>query len=208
MKKYSILLILLICAINLFSQQNYKEQIKHHRKLIVQEHLADPRSPLEKKDIRRLHYFGAAPAFNVQAQFTVFSEKDSIMIPTSSGKLKPFVRHGEFRFKIHDEYYTLTAYKSAKSIEPDASFFVPFFDKTNGKKTYGGGRFLDLSSDSLKGNIMWIDFNHAYNPWCAYSSGFNCPIPPAENNLAVAILAGEKSYTGKHKNGSKSKTAK
>ena len=72
--------------------------------------------------------------------------------------------------------------------------FLPFKDPTNGKASYGGGRYLDLKTGDLKSGTAIIDFNKAYNPWCAYADGFSCPIPPAANHLAVEIHAGEKNF--------------
>ncbi len=81
----------------------------------------------------------------------------------------------------------------------DQHLFLPFTDLTNGDQTYGGGRYIDLSRADVEKKEVWIDFNHAYNPWCAYSDGYNCPVPPRENALPVAILAGEMMYSGPHK---------
>ena len=76
--------------------------------------------------------------------------------------------------------------------------FVPFTDLTSGGESYGGGRYLDFFMDDIKNNYLEVDFNKAYNPYCAYATGFNCPIPPAENDLPVSIIAGEKNFAKKH----------
>jgi peptide deformylase len=72
--------------------------------------------------------------------------------------------------------------------------FLPFLDLTNGQESYSGGRYIDLSTDDIKGNNVEIDFNKAYNPYCAYSNGYRCPVPPVENNLETKIMAGEKAF--------------
>jgi uncharacterized protein (DUF1684 family) len=72
--------------------------------------------------------------------------------------------------------------------------FVPFGDATSGFTSYGGGRYMDFRLQDIKNNQLIIDFNKAYNPYCAYTTGYNCPIPPKENLLTVAIPAGEKNY--------------
>jgi uncharacterized protein (DUF1684 family) len=75
--------------------------------------------------------------------------------------------------------------------------FLPFTDRTTGKESYDGGRYIDLDMSSIQNNEVVIDFNKAYNPYCAYVSGrYSCPIPPAENRLAVAVKAGEMRYGG------------
>ena len=71
--------------------------------------------------------------------------------------------------------------------------FLPFTDETNYNQTFGGGRYLDFEITDIVGNKLILDFNKCYNPYCAYAGGFNCPIPPKENDLKVKIKAGEKS---------------
>lgn len=77
--------------------------------------------------------------------------------------------------------------------------FLPFTDQTNNKETYGGGRYIDLNVNDIRNNHLEIDFNKAYNPYCAYSDGYRCPIPPEENDLPISIIVGEKLYTGEKK---------
>ena len=72
--------------------------------------------------------------------------------------------------------------------------FIPFTDKTSGIETYGGGRYIDLVLSDIVNKTCTIDFNKAYNPYCAYTAGYNCPIPPKENDLPVAIKAGELNF--------------
>ncbi len=76
--------------------------------------------------------------------------------------------------------------------------FLPFTDLTSGNRSYGGGRYLDFLMEDIKSNTLIIDFNKAYNPYCAYTTGYNCPIPPRENDLPVAIPAGEMEYSKAH----------
>ena len=83
-------------------------------------------------------------------------------------------------------------------MEEENFLFLPFKDLSNGKSSYGGGRFIDLEMPLSNSKTIIIDFNKAYNPYCAYNHKFSCPIPPKENNLNIDILAGVKAY-GKHK---------
>ena len=76
--------------------------------------------------------------------------------------------------------------------------FLPFKDKTNANGSYGGGRYIDIKISDIENGKVILDFNKAYNPWCAYSDGYSCPIPPKENHLKIAVTAGEKEY-GKSK---------
>lgn len=77
-------------------------------------------------------------------------------------------------------------------MEQGPSLFIPFRDQTSGQETYGSGRYIDLAENTS--GIYTLDFNRAYNPYCAYNDTYSCPLPPAENTLAVPIRAGEKKY--------------
>ena len=96
----------------------------------------------------------------------------------------------------------LTLYRSvALSMLPDYKdyLFLPFTDETNGTETYGGGRYIDMRDGDIKDGKVVIDFNRAYNPYCAFSGGYACPKPPDENHLPMAIQAGEKQFAGEKK---------
>ena len=76
--------------------------------------------------------------------------------------------------------------------------FIPFNDLTNYEETYGGGRYIDLSLNDIKDGKVVLDFNKCHNPYCAYSDGYNCPIPPEANRLKVAVKAGEMNFGKEH----------
>jgi hypothetical protein len=110
------------------------------------------------------------------------------------------MRVGTLTFTIHDTTLHLTVYKSLllSSNSAYANYlFIPFTDITTGDETYGSGRYLDIELSDIKNNFVELDFNKAYNPYCAYSTNYNCPIPPKENNLSIAIKAGEKTFAKK-----------
>ncbi|MDI6762646.1 MAG: DUF1684 domain-containing protein [Thermodesulfobacteriota bacterium] len=108
---------------------------------------------------------------------------------TNKGTKKRYVRYGQFKFILNGKEYRLQIYKSILS----DTLFIPFKDKTNGKETYSGGRYLDAEI-MLPGYETVIDFNMAYNPSCAYNEKFTCVIPPEENILNIEIQAGEKKF--------------
>lgn len=126
-------------------------------------------------------------------------------MPTYSGVKKTYVKYGTLRFRLNGRKQSLNVYRSL-SLQANAKYkdylFIPFKDKTNGMISYGGGRYLDLKTTDLKDNTYTLDFNKAYNPYCAYSDGFNCPIPPAANHLAIEIKAGEKKFGKEHQEAS------
>ncbi len=112
---------------------------------------------------------------------------------TSRNLEKRFIRYARLSFSVDGTACTLMANPNRPRTQPaDRTLFVPFTDATTGTETYPAGRFLDL--DEPDGETMVLDFNRAYNPLCNYSPAYNCPIPPAENRLAVAIRAGELTY--------------
>jgi uncharacterized protein (DUF1684 family) len=104
---------------------------------------------------------------------------------TSTGEIRSYVRWGKVTFQVDDQTAELTLYSSPGQ----PTFFLPFTDSTTGTESYDAGRYLDV--ERLAGDHVLIDFNIAYNPYCAYSAHWSCPIPPAENRLKVPICAGE-----------------
>ena len=113
----------------------------------------------------------------------------TITMPTSTGERREMRRAGTLEFSVHGVPLKLSAFADLESPKPDR-LFVPFGDVTNGRETYPGGRYLDL--DPTPTGLYEIDFNRAYNPYCAYNSKYDCPYPPPENRLKVEIRAGEK----------------
>jgi len=110
-------------------------------------------------------------------------------MPTSTGERRSMRRVGVLSFTLQGRQLQLSAFVEAGAPDTDR-LFVPFADQTSGKETYGPGRYLDL--DRTATSIYLVDFNRAYNPYCAYNSKYDCPYPPRENNLPLAIRAGER----------------
>jgi len=155
-----------------------------------------PQSPLsfdERQTFKGLNHYLLDPDYRFECHLQEHEKKDILKIEDTQGNEREFFRWGEFRFKIGDTDCILQAYKS--SPEEDR-LFVPFRDLTSGKETYGAGRYLDLETGKhqISGGKWILDFNHAYNPWCAYSTDYACPFVPPENWLKVEVRAGEKDY--------------
>jgi len=142
---------------------------------------------------RGLAYYPVDRVYRFELDLHEHKSKEVIQIADTAGQMRNLWRWGEFHFRIGDSDCTLQAYKSEPGEE---RLFVPFRDETNGKETYGAGRYLDLEpARHLTSEGKWIlDFNEAYNPWCAYSEDYACPFVPPENWLQVPVRAGEKSY--------------
>jgi uncharacterized protein len=149
----------------------------------------DPQSPLtheQKHNFKGLHYFPENPDLKLEVTVEEFPQKETVTMQTSTGDIQTYQRFGRFRFTVDGQEADLTIYSS------DHDFFLPFADALAGKETYGAGRYLEPQSLG-KGRYL-IDFNYAYNPYCAYNERWSCPIPPAENRIKVPVRAGEKIF--------------
>ncbi|WP_353720903.1 DUF1684 domain-containing protein [Dyadobacter sp. 676] len=177
--------------------QTFTEETNQYRNKYKEEFLHSENSPLKAADLPYLQFYEPDSSYRVEARFEKVKGK-SFEMPTYSGMNKTYVKYGVLKFKVNGRRQKLTVYRSL-SLQQLAKYkdylFVPFKDKTNGSETYGGGRYLDLKTTDLKDGTCLLDFNKAYNPYCAYSTGYNCPIPPIDNHLAIAIAAGEKNFT-------------
>ncbi len=182
--------------------QSYADKIESHRENYKANFLKESRSPLQEEDFQHLHFYPADENFQVLAQVKVLKKQKIFTMPTFDGTGKEFKRHFALSFTLQGKKFSLIAYKNmALAINPAYQdyLFVPFTDISNGTETYAGGRYLDLKISDIDNKTIWIDFNKAYNPYCAYSDGYRCPVPPEENNLMIKISAGEKNYTGTKK---------
>jgi len=158
----------------------------------------------ERKRFDGLHWFDIDPEARVEVTVMRYWVPDTVDFPTSAGTIKSFLQWGELYFTYQGHQDTLVAYQSLRNMDHPVYgnlLFVPFTDFSNGSTTYGGGRYLDppLPPDTPEGDRMILDFNTAYNPWCAFSDGWFCPIPPNSNRLNFSLQAGEKHTEGKHK---------
>ena len=176
-------------------------EIKQYRKEYKDEFLTDPRSPLKEDDLMNLDFYPPSAKAQVTASFKLTPDEEPFEMPTYSGLTRQYRKWGEANFTWDGIIATLGVYENltlASKPEYLDYLFLPFKDETNGVTTYGGGRYLNMSKADTEDGEIIIDFNRCYNPWCAYSDGFNCPIPPRENNLPFQIQAGEKNYRGSY----------
>jgi uncharacterized protein (DUF1684 family) len=156
-----------------------------------------PQSPLDEEqraEFAGLPYYPENPALLLEVTVELFDAGEPMIeMETSTGDIRPFRRYGRFAFSVHGQEVALTIYGDAD----EQDFFLPFKDKTNGAETYGAGRYLDNHRPGLMpmgDGRFQINFNYAYNPYCAYSPYYSCPLPPRENWLPVPIEAGEKAF--------------
>lgn len=166
---------------------NAQQHLQAHRAQKDAFFKSHPNSPLtdeQKAKFTSLVYFDYNPALHLTVEVKPFAEKKDVQIQTTTGELRWYRRYGEFEFDVEGQTARLTVYQTPHG------FFLPFVDALAGKETYPAGRYLDIEANA--DGLFEIDFNHAYNPYCAYGDGWSCPITPAENRLKVAIQAGEK----------------
>ena len=182
------------------STDNLTDAIATYRAEYKQAHLNNARGPLRTQaQVDRLRFYPVKAAYRVQARFAPSpTEAKLLTFALSSGDTRQYRPYGTLDFEIEGKPAQLTVYQSPNPRLSPPQYrdylFLPFNDLTNGEGTYGGGRYLDLRIGDIQGDKVVLDFNKAYNPYCAYADGYACPIPPALNRLDIAIPAGEKDY--------------
>ena len=155
---------------------------------------SDADSPIleeEREHFKGLKYFPPSPDYRVNARLSRFDKPEVVTMMTSKGTIRPYLKYGILHFELQGKGLQLHTYKAADN-PLDRSLFVPFTDETSGRESYGAGRYLEI--EEAKGDEYVLDFNLAYNPYCAYNENYVCPFPTRENRLPVAVRAGEKNY--------------
>jgi hypothetical protein len=148
----------------------------------------DTASPIENKaNFKGLKYFEIDSAFKITGKIDKLTSGQTINISMSGGEVEEYEAYGNLTFEIESIKCALKIFKT-----PEGNLFLPFKDLTSNKETYGAGRYLDFGIDDVNDKQLTIDFNKAYQPFCAYNHTFTCPVPPAENFLNVAVKAGER----------------
>ena len=153
---------------------------------------ADECSPVpaaRRAKLLPLRYYEIDPSYNVPAALRLSENRPVFEMPTSTGTLRRMERVGVLEFTLNGQPMSLAAFVP-EGTQRMESLFVPFADQTTGNETYSAGRYLDLHP--TRTGIYAIDFNRAYNPYCAYNDTYECPFPPPSNRLKSAIRAGEK----------------
>ncbi len=196
--RLSIALLLGISYLSVLAQTSYEEEIRSWQNELNSEY-ADPKaSPLEKKDLKKfegLEFFPIAEKYRIVAEFEFTPFEKPFTIPTTTERLPVYVQYGIAHFELEGQKVNFPVYQNLELREQEEYkdyLFAPFTDQTNGFESYGGGRYIDLRIP--KGDTIVLDFNKAYNPYCAYNGKYSCPIPPAENDLALRIEAGVKAW--------------
>ncbi|WP_291726689.1 DUF1684 domain-containing protein [Bernardetia sp.] len=181
---------------------SYTSQIKAFQKEMNESYKNPKESPLEEKDRKKftsLPFFKIDEDYKVEANFVRTTDGKPFQMQTTTDRKPIYQKFGEVSFTLHGKNHTLNVYQSqdlAQQEEYKDYLFLPFTDLSNGQESYYGGRYIDLripkreTADGQELDKITIDFNKAYNPYCAYNKKYSCPIPPQENHLDIKVLAG------------------
>ena len=198
MKNLLSAIFLLVATISFGQKNAVRDSVLAFQKKINSEYANPKESPLKPNDLEKfksLDFYPINEKFVVVAKFVKTPNEKPFQMPTSTDRKPMYVKFGEAHFSIDGKPYKLNIYQSQdlKKIEKyKNSLFLPFTDLTSGVESYGGGRYIDLEIPA--GSEITIDFNRAYNPYCAYNHKYSCPIPPQENDLDLEIKAGVKNF--------------
>ncbi|WP_099718122.1 DUF1684 domain-containing protein [Flavobacterium sp. 2] len=198
MKNYIILCLLLTFSFG-FSQKKFKSvDAEKFQKQINSEYADAKTSPLMEEDLKTfktLDFYPINEKYFVNARFEKAENEKVFEMKTTGTRTPKYVKYGTIYFTIDGVEMQLNVYRNIELSEQEKykdHLFLPFSDLTCGKESYIGGRYIDLKIP--KGNTIAIDFNQAYNPYCAYNHKYSCPIVPLENDLKIEIKAGVKTF--------------
>lgn len=152
-----------------------------------------PLPPEVREKFTGLDFFPTNYSACVVARFVRDSSQVPFAMPTSTARRPLYQKYGELHFALEGKALRLNVYQSLDLKQKPGYhdyLFIPFTDRTNGHGSYGGGRYLDMRLGQIQDGYAVLDFNQAYNPFCAYSPLYSCPVPPAENRLPLAVKAG------------------
>lgn len=190
------LTVLIIVSCSGKADSEYEKQIDETRKQKNEYMKNDPNSPFNsdtRAEYHPLKYFEPDTSFIFRSKLTELDKKDTIKIFGTKGEEREAIRYGYLLLETKDDVHRLNVYKN-KSQNGTDYYSVWFTDETTNEETYGVGRYLDFEKSEDSNYVYTIDFNLAFNPYCAYSAMFSCAIPSKEDHLEFAVLAGEKKF--------------
>jgi uncharacterized protein (DUF1684 family) len=199
------LVILILLIIFIFSflesslkKETYIQEIEFKRHEIIDFMQNDPESPFKlKSDVKfeGLYFFDIDPEFRVKAKIERIPSPEPISLQMTDGETAEYFKFAIAHFSLQGVEQELILLKP-KHYYDESWLFLPFYDETSAFESYGGGRFLNVEYHGEK--EIYLDFNLAYNPYCAYTDTYRCPIPPLENRITVKVTAGERNYKLHH----------
>ncbi len=196
--KFPVIILLLIFNQVVQAQPlHYTDSLASFRDQYIRTH-----GVIKEKDREGLQFFPANTSFYIATRVERIYDAPWFAMETSGKIKKTFRVYAQLHFFINGKALQLSVYQSQQLMQTEAYkeyLFIPFTDLTNGELSYENGRYIDIKTGDLEQAPFYLDFNKAYNPYCAYVSDvYNCPVPPEENRLSVAIPAGEKKFILSH----------
>lgn len=191
-------LLLLFCGSLSAQEKCDSDKSRAYQNELNKEYANKKTSPLtlnDLQDFKELDFFKVDSRYCVTAKINLTADAKPFMMQTTTDRSPMYIKYADLVFLIDGKEQTLEVYQSIKSASIDAfstDLFLPFTDLTTGKESYSGGRYINLQIP--EGDFITLDFNRAYNPYCAYNSRYSCPLVPKINHLEVAIKAGVKKF--------------
>jgi hypothetical protein len=192
MQKLGFIIIVFFIACS--TPSNYENEIEIQRVAKNAAFVNPSETPLdstELKTFKGIYFFPIDEKYKVNATLKRFDDESLFDMPHTLNRTYKYQRFGEITFTLNEKIFTLPVYVN-EELKQQKLLFFSFTDLTNGKQTYGGGRFLDIPFDGTQKEVE-LDFNLSYFPYCAYSHRFSCPIVPKENYIDIEVKAGERS---------------
>jgi uncharacterized protein len=190
--KHTLLSLFILSAFSAAGQSNYTDSL-HDYQALYKKNLAE----IIQFDTAFVRFYAPNPSYRILAKVELLKDQPFFPMRTSSGEPKQARKYAKVSFMINRKLYHLFAYQLSMLLESEEhkdNFFIPFLDAGSGASHYGGGRYLDFKTGDIKDKTLVLDFNKAYNPYCAFTSGYSCPIPPRENVVNTLVKAGEKAF--------------
>lgn len=190
--KHPVLTLLFLAALAANGQTGYSDSIyeyqaKYKKDLVEIIH----------SDTGYVRFYAPDAAYRVNADVELLTDQKFFGMRTSDGRSHRARKYARVTFSLNGKTHHLFAYQLEfllNSKDNKDNFFIPFLDEGSGELTYGGGRYIDFKTGDIVNSKLLIDFNKAYNPYCAFVTGYSCPIPPRENTLGTTVAAGEKAF--------------
>lgn len=176
------------------SPEDYIEKIETERERqfkYIRFNIESPLTEEQKRGLQSLTFYAINPTYRVKARLLPIEIKKIREVPLTDGSTARYLEHSFAEFELAGKTNKLLLLQALDETDM-RNFFLAFADETSGKETYGGGRYLNVRQDGK--NSITIDFNLAFNPYCAYNPDYACPLPPRENLLTIAVPVGEKNY--------------
>ncbi len=178
------------------AEEQYIKQVQQYRQEKNDYMKDNPASPFNQDSLVKfqpLNYYPVDPDFVFKSKLYEYPQKDTVIVFGTKGEERKVIKYGYVTFNYEKKPYRVNVYKATSS-DGEEYYSIWFTDKTTGGDTYGVGRYIDFDINPDSNYVYTIDFNLAYNPYCAYSSKYSCAIPTKDDYIDLAVTGGEKKF--------------